>query len=97
MFRNFADITACASSRDGYPAELLARADRDRVRATRYAVTAVDRIFANAGARALSLDNPIQRSWRDVHAGAAHPAAIPEVPLAAYGALAFGVDPIAAH
>jgi hypothetical protein len=24
--------------------------------------------FANAGARAFSLDNPIQHAWRDVHA-----------------------------
>ena len=65
--------------------------------ASRYAVTAVDRIFANAGARALSLDNPVQRAWRDVHAGAAHPVSAPDGRLAAYGALAFGVEPTAAH
>ena len=40
--------------------------------ATRHAVTVVDKRFsATASARALSLDNPLQRAWRDVHAGPA--------------------------
>jgi 3-hydroxy-9,10-secoandrosta-1,3,5(10)-triene-9,17-dione monooxygenase len=93
LFRNLADLTAAAASGDAISPELLARADRDQVLGARYAVSAVDRIFANAGARALSLDNPVQRAWRDAHAGAAHPAALPERKLATYGALAFGVDP----
>jgi alkylation response protein AidB-like acyl-CoA dehydrogenase len=74
-----------------------ARMDRDQVLATKRAVTAVDRVFAGAGAGVLSLDNPIQRAGRDVHAGAAHFAAVPEGKLAAYGALAFGLGPTAAH
>jgi 3-hydroxy-9,10-secoandrosta-1,3,5(10)-triene-9,17-dione monooxygenase len=94
--RNFAEITALAAARKVYPSEFLARIDRDQVLATRKAVTTVDRIFANAGARALSLDNPIQRAWRDVHAGAAHAGNVPEPKLSGYGALAFGLPP-AAH
>ncbi len=93
LFRNFADITATAAAGHDYPPELLARIDRDQVLATRHAVTAVDRVFATAGARALNLDNPLQRAWRDVHAGAAHFAAVPEPKLSAYGALAFGIQP----
>jgi 3-hydroxy-9,10-secoandrosta-1,3,5(10)-triene-9,17-dione monooxygenase len=93
LSRSFADITAVAAAGGVFPPELLARVDRDRVIGTRHAVAAIDRIFANAGARALSLDNPVQRAWRDVHAGAAHPASIPEVILATYGALALGVEP----
>jgi 3-hydroxy-9,10-secoandrosta-1,3,5(10)-triene-9,17-dione monooxygenase len=97
LFRNFADITETAVAGGDYSAELLARMDRDQVLATRRAVTAVDRVFASAGAGALSLDNPIQRTWRDVHAGAAHFAAIPEGKLSTYGALAFGLPPTGAH
>jgi len=95
LFRNFADITATAAAGHDYPPELLARIDRDQVLATRHAVTAVDRVFATAGARALNLDNPLQRAWRDVHAGAAHFAAVPEPKLSGYGALAFGIQPSA--
>ena len=97
LFRNCADLMKMAADGDKVTPEVLARVDRDQILASRYAVTAVDRIFANAGARALSLDNPIQRAWRDVHAGAAHPVSAPDGRLAAYGALAFGVEPIAAH
>ena len=97
LFRNCAGLTQLAASGDPLPPELLARVNRDQVLASRSAVRAVDRVFANAGARALSLDNPIQRAWRDVHAGAAHPASVPDAPLAAYGAQAFGVDPTSSH
>jgi 3-hydroxy-9,10-secoandrosta-1,3,5(10)-triene-9,17-dione monooxygenase len=97
LFRTCEDVTQAAASGNPFSPELLARVNRDQVLASRFAVTAVDRIFANAGARALSLDNPIQRAWRDVHAGAAHPASVPDAHLAAYGALAFGVDPATPH
>jgi 3-hydroxy-9,10-secoandrosta-1,3,5(10)-triene-9,17-dione monooxygenase len=97
LYRNFAELTEAAAAGNGFSPELLARVDRDRVLATRYAVAGVDRVFANAGARALSLDSPIQRAWRDVHAGAAHPASAPDAPLATYGALALGVEQLASH
>ena len=97
LSRNFVDLTAAAEAGGDFPAELLTRMDRDQVLATRRSVTAVDRIFASAGARALSLDNPIQRAWRDVHAGAAHFAAVPEGKLAGYGANVFGLPPTATH
>jgi 3-hydroxy-9,10-secoandrosta-1,3,5(10)-triene-9,17-dione monooxygenase len=97
LARNFAEISEAVAAGQSASPELLARVDRDRVLATRYAVAAVDRVFANAGARALSLDSPIQRAWRDVHAGAAHPASAPDAPLAAYGALAFGLEPSGSH
>ena len=97
LFRNFEEMSGAAIAGGHYTPELLARTDRDQVLATRRAVAAVDRVFANAGAGALSLDSPIQRAWRDVHAGAAHFAAVPDGKLAAYGANAFGFPPTAAH
>lgn len=94
LARNFADMTRLAVARDTFPPELMARADRDQILAIRRAVTAVDRLFATIGARALNLDNPVQRAWRDVHAGAAHPVSLPDSRLAAHGALAFGLPPV---
>jgi 3-hydroxy-9,10-secoandrosta-1,3,5(10)-triene-9,17-dione monooxygenase len=88
---NFADMTRLATDGVPYPPELLTRVDRDQILGIRRAVTAVDRLFASTGARALNLDNPIQRTWRDVHAGAAHPVSLPDYRLPAYGARAFGI------
>jgi 3-hydroxy-9,10-secoandrosta-1,3,5(10)-triene-9,17-dione monooxygenase len=72
--------------------ELLSRMELDRVLAVRHAVQAVDRLFALAGGRALSLDSHLQRAWRDVHAGAAHAANQVGSRLVASGANAFGIQ-----
>jgi alkylation response protein AidB-like acyl-CoA dehydrogenase len=45
---------------------------RDQVRAAWRAVSAVDEIFARSGGNALRLDSPLQRFWRDAHAGLNH-------------------------
>jgi 3-hydroxy-9,10-secoandrosta-1,3,5(10)-triene-9,17-dione monooxygenase len=45
---------------------------RDQVRAAWRAVSAVDEVFARSGGNALRLDNPLQRFWRDAHAGLNH-------------------------
>ncbi|WP_016931767.1 acyl-CoA dehydrogenase family protein [Rhodococcus sp. R1101] len=41
------------------------------------AVAAVDEIFARAGGGALQLSNPLQRFWRDAHAGLSHAIHVP--------------------
>ena len=41
------------------------------------AVRAVDEIFARAGGGALQLSNPLQRFWRDAHAGLSHAIHVP--------------------
>src|SRR5699024_1595791 len=53
---------------------LQERADgrRTQVRAAHRAVRAVDQIFDIAGGRALHVDTPLQRFWRDSHAGLVH-------------------------
>lgn len=59
------------------PRERL-RLRRDQVRGTERAVAAIDRLFENSGGRALRPESPVQRFWRDVHAGRAHAANDPE-------------------
>ncbi|NIH83852.1 acyl-CoA dehydrogenase family protein [Amycolatopsis granulosa] len=49
-----------------------ARVRRDQVRAAWRAVRAADEIFDRAGGNALRMDNPLQRFWRDAHAGLHH-------------------------
>ncbi|MDQ8706021.1 acyl-CoA dehydrogenase family protein [Streptomyces sp. LHD-70] len=52
--------------------ERRAAGRRDQVRAAWRAVAAVDEIFTRSGGNALRLDQPIQRFWRDAHAGLSH-------------------------
>jgi 3-hydroxy-9,10-secoandrosta-1,3,5(10)-triene-9,17-dione monooxygenase len=72
--------------------KLMGRMELDRVLAVREAVAAVDHLFAHAGGRALSLESPMQRAWRDVHAGAAHAANQVSPRLLMSGASAFGLS-----
>ena len=60
------------------PFELRARARRDQVRATGRAIASIDRLFEASGATALANEQPVQRFWRDAHAGRVHAANDPE-------------------
>ena len=59
------------------------------------AISAIDRLFENSGAHALENGTPIQRFWRDAHAGRVHAANDPERALQMFGAHEFGhkIDP----
>ena len=50
---------------------------RTQVAAAWRAVRAVDEIFSRAGGGALRLSNPLQRFWRDAHAGLSHAIHVP--------------------
>lgn len=71
--------------------ELRLRTRRDQVRATERALTAVDILFKTAGGNSLKRGNPIERAWRDAHAGSVHVANDVERALAMYGKGAFGI------
>ena len=74
------------------PKELRLRARRDQVRGTERACDAVDLLFKNSGGRSLKTGNPIERAWRDAHAGSVHAANDTERWLAMYGKGAFGLE-----
>ncbi|WP_433873689.1 3-hydroxy-9,10-secoandrosta-1,3,5(10)-triene-9,17-dione monooxygenase oxygenase subunit [Saccharopolyspora sp. CA-218241] len=90
--RNLAELLDCAHRGEDPPRELRLRARRDQVHGTERALEAVDRLFAMAGGRALRRGDPIERAWRDVHAGGMHAANDVERTLALYGRGAFGFD-----
>lgn len=66
---------------------------RTQVRAAWRAVTAVDQIFARSGGNALRMDKPLQRYWRDAHAGLAHAIHVPSTVYHASALSSLGLDP----
>jgi 3-hydroxy-9,10-secoandrosta-1,3,5(10)-triene-9,17-dione monooxygenase len=69
---------------------LRLRVRRDQVLGTGRAIAAVDLLFENSGGRALKVGTPIQRFWRDAHAGRVHAANDPERALKMFGDGEFG-------
>jgi 3-hydroxy-9,10-secoandrosta-1,3,5(10)-triene-9,17-dione monooxygenase len=87
---NMDELLALAEAGRPLPEDLRVRIRRDQVRGSRAAMQATDRVFESAGGRALFLDNPIQRAWRDVHAARVHAINNTEKGLQIYGAHALG-------
>lgn len=73
------------------PFELRVAARRDQVRATGRAIASIDKLFESSGATALANGTPLQRFWRDAHAGRVHAANDPERAYLMYGTHAFGL------
>lgn len=90
---NVADEYALLKAGQEIPFELRARARRDQVRATGRAIASIDRLFEASGATALSNDAPVQRFWRDAHAGRVHAANDPERAYLIFGNNEFGLPP----
>jgi 3-hydroxy-9,10-secoandrosta-1,3,5(10)-triene-9,17-dione monooxygenase len=89
--RNMSDMMGYARAGEQIPVDVRLRARRDQVRGTGQAIKAVDRLFENSGGRALKSGTPIQRFWRDAHAGRAHAINDPERALSMYGGSEFGL------
>jgi 3-hydroxy-9,10-secoandrosta-1,3,5(10)-triene-9,17-dione monooxygenase len=84
------DLLQCGARE--IPFELRAQCRRDQVRGSWRAVEAVDRIFANAGGGAIRRDSPMQRKWRDAHAGLNHVINNAAPVYHAYAATVMGVE-----
>jgi 3-hydroxy-9,10-secoandrosta-1,3,5(10)-triene-9,17-dione monooxygenase len=90
--RNMADLMAHARAGEKIPLSLRLRVRRDQVLGTGRAIEAIDLLVENSGGRALKLGTPIQRFWRDAHAGRVHAINDPERALSAFGRREFGLD-----
>jgi 3-hydroxy-9,10-secoandrosta-1,3,5(10)-triene-9,17-dione monooxygenase len=93
--RNMTELMGHVRAGEEIPLSLRLRVRRDQVLGTAASIRAVDRLFENSGGRALKTGTPIQRFWRDVHAGRVHAINDPERALTLYGGAEFGL-PIAA-
>lgn len=90
MNRNVAETYEYAAADEEIPMELRLRTRRDQVRGTERALEAIDILFKTAGGNSLKRGNPIERAWRDAHAGSVHVANDVERALAMYGRGEFG-------
>lgn len=73
--------------------ETRAAVRRSQVKAVWRAVAAVDQIFARSGGNALRMDQPLQRYWRDAHAGVAHAIHVPGTTYHASALSSLGIQP----
>lgn len=89
---NIVEMYEHATKGEDIPTALRIRTRRDQVLATQRSMRAVDLLFENAGGRALKAGDPVQRGWRDVHAGRVHAVNDPERALSLYGQSALGLD-----
>jgi 3-hydroxy-9,10-secoandrosta-1,3,5(10)-triene-9,17-dione monooxygenase len=90
--RNMTELMAHARAGQKIPLPLRLRVRRDQVTGTGQAIRAVDLLFENSGGRALQTGTPIQRFWRDAHAGRVHAINDPERALSMFGRGEFGQD-----
>jgi 3-hydroxy-9,10-secoandrosta-1,3,5(10)-triene-9,17-dione monooxygenase len=89
--RNIGEALALATAGEKIPMPLRVRSRRDQVNATGSAIVAVDRLFESAGGRALKAGTPIQRFWRDAHAGRVHAINDPEKAQVMFGQFELGL------
>jgi 3-hydroxy-9,10-secoandrosta-1,3,5(10)-triene-9,17-dione monooxygenase len=89
---NMAELMAHARAGEKIPLPLRLRIRRDQVLGTGRSISAVDSLFENSGGRALAHGTPIQRFWRDAHAGRVHAINDPERALSMFGRAEFGLD-----
>jgi 3-hydroxy-9,10-secoandrosta-1,3,5(10)-triene-9,17-dione monooxygenase len=90
--RNMTELMDHARAGRKIPVPLRLRVRRDQVLGTGQAIRAVDLLFENSGGRALRAGTPIQRFWRDAHAGRVHAINDPERALSMFGRGEFGLD-----
>ncbi|GAA4481835.1 flavin-dependent monooxygenase [Rhodococcus olei] len=91
MDRNVRALMEAATAGNEIPMQMRLRARRDQVMGTERALDAIDKLFKISGGASLDTGNPIERGWRDAHAGGAHVANDTERALALYGRGAFGL------
>jgi 3-hydroxy-9,10-secoandrosta-1,3,5(10)-triene-9,17-dione monooxygenase len=88
---NMRELMSHAVAGTKVPMPVRLRVRRDQVRATGRAIWAIDRLFESSGARVIAAGTPIQRFWRDAHAGRVHAINDPERALSMFGQGEFGV------
>lgn len=77
VLHNVREIYAALSRGETPTTTQRAHVRRDQVRCSWRAVAAADQLMAAAGGNAMRLSNPVQRLWRDAHAGLNHAVNMP--------------------
>jgi len=93
LLGDFADMMRLASAGLEIPLTQRAGCRWHAAHATALSAHAVDRLFEASGGRAIFLNNPIQRAWRDVHAMRAHSGNNPDKMAAIFSRAELGLPP----
>ena len=93
LLRNIGGMYETALKGEPITLEARSTARRDQVEGTARAIAAIDEIFDRSGAGTISLSNPIQRLWRDAHAGRHHTVNSVDRSLHSYGMTVMGFPP----
>jgi 3-hydroxy-9,10-secoandrosta-1,3,5(10)-triene-9,17-dione monooxygenase len=93
LLRNIGEMWDTAQQGEPITIEMRSRARRDQVQGSQRAITAIDEIFDRSGAGTIMLSNPIQRLWRDAHAGRHHTVNSIDRSLHSYGMTVMGFNP----
>lgn len=93
LLRNIGEMYEAAGRGEPVTVEMRSRARRDQVQGTQRAIAAIDEIFDRSGAGTIMLTNPIQRLWRDAHAGRHHTVNSIDRSLHSYGMTVMGFSP----
>ncbi|NKY43672.1 3-hydroxy-9,10-secoandrosta-1,3,5(10)-triene-9,17-dione monooxygenase oxygenase subunit [Nocardia cerradoensis] len=88
---NVAEQMRYVEAGEKIPERIRLRARRDQVLGTERALRAIEILFENSGGHSIKRGNPIERHWRDAHAGTVHVINDVERALAMYGRGEFGV------
>lgn len=82
---NLGDIVDTVFAGRSVSMEQRQRSKRDHISAVRWAVAAADSAYMSGGPRSIKLSDPMQRIWRDVHAGQHHAMNLRDTPHTEYG------------
>ncbi|MEV6278784.1 3-hydroxy-9,10-secoandrosta-1,3,5(10)-triene-9,17-dione monooxygenase oxygenase subunit [Nocardia sp. NPDC051832] len=91
MERNISELLRYAEAGEEIPQSVRLRTRRDQVRGTERSIQAIELLFDNSGGHSIRKPNPIERHWRDAHAGSVHVINDVERALAMFGRGEFGI------
>ncbi|WP_194818263.1 3-hydroxy-9,10-secoandrosta-1,3,5(10)-triene-9,17-dione monooxygenase oxygenase subunit [Nocardia sp. XZ_19_385] len=91
MERNISELLRYAEAGEEIPQSVRLRTRRDQVRGTERSIQAIELLFDNSGGHSIRKPNPIERHWRDAHAGSVHVINDVERALAMFGRGEFGM------
>jgi alkylation response protein AidB-like acyl-CoA dehydrogenase len=93
IFERLKDALSAAESEKQGELDLRLRNRLNQAFAVRLLVQAVDVLFLASGGQGIFTQKPLQRAWRDAHAGAVHVSMNWDAVSTMYGQYALGLDP----
>ena len=93
LMRDIAETQAIVDAGQDVSLDIRLRNRRTHAFAVRMLVQAVDSLFYGSGGNALTLERPLQRFWRDIHAAGVHISTNWDAVATMYGQHALGLEP----